>query len=85
MSHFTRSLIRPAILPLLLPGQIHIKSVGDENKYTYSLVNARPHNQLLIDFIRLRLAFNYQFEGVREKSGVDSRRSRLLRRWRASR
>lgn len=57
--------------------------MGDENKYTYSLVNARPHNQLLIDFIRLRLAFNYQFEGVKQRSGIDNRRSPPPRLWRA--
>ena len=40
--------------------------MGDENKYAYSVVSARAGDRLLIDFIRLRLAFNFQFEGVSE-------------------
>ena len=69
-----RSLIRPVILPLMLPCHLQLTSQNVESTSTYSVVCTHQMNHLLRDFIRLRLAFNFQFEKVLMDFCLNSRR-----------
>lgn len=75
-------MIRPVILPLMPPEQWEPPTLSGETTSNYTLVSPERSHFLLRDYIRLRLAFNFQFEKVGEDPHRHRRRSR---RWRRTR
>ena len=73
---FTRSMIRPVILPLMPPGHQEPSLLSGEATSNYTLVSPERSQFLLRDYIRLRLAFNFQFEKVGDDHHHHRRRSR---------
>ena len=69
-------MIRPVILPLMLPCHLQLASQSGETTSNYTLVCPERSEFLLRDYIRLRLAFNFQFEEVSDCSCCYRRRSR---------
>ena len=59
-----RSLVRPLILPLVKPERKQSNNIAGEGNFNYSIVCSQASDYLLRDFIRLRLANNFQFEQV---------------------
>ena len=58
----------------MLPCHLQLTSQNVESTSTYSVVCTHEMNHLLRDFIRLRLAFNFQFEKVLMDFCLNSRR-----------
>lgn len=73
-------MIRPVILPLMLPGHLKLDSQSGETTSNYTLVCPERSEFLLRDYIRLRLAFNFQFEEVSLWLAGHFRRSRRWKR-----
>lgn len=62
VNQFIRSLIKPSIFPLVVSGKLSRFDSGDEVKGNHIIISHQPRDRLLVDFIRLRLSFNFQFE-----------------------
>lgn len=59
-----RSLVRPSIFPLVVSEELAKSDLGEGVKGNNIISSHQPRDRLLIDFIRLRLSYNFQFKGV---------------------